>query len=140
MPRRSPGDLEAALWRSRRGAPPPPRGIGARAARIWRQAIASLPVDALKEGAHPMLRNYCVLAANAEHLGRKLAAHPDNKAVRAELLKVSAAVASLGVKLRLAPSSRLRAADGRLGEGNPLANLHPLLADSPAMREELDRH
>jgi hypothetical protein len=90
--------------------------MGAAEKGIWRELVSARAPDHFDSAARVLLRQYCEHAAlHRALIGQLDPAAPDRdimKAARAE----AATCSTLATKLRLAPSSSMRAEDGRLKE------------------------
>lgn len=94
--------------------PPAPKGMPTRARQLWTDIVATLPADYFTASDLPLLRQYCIashLAEEAEEAISKDGAVMENRPH--PMLKVldaqTASMARLATKLRLCPSSRIRA-------------------------------
>jgi phage terminase small subunit len=72
MPRISPEARSAAAFLTGGKPPEPPKHLDIAAAAIWREIVASKPVDWFDAGAQVLLENYCSSAAHARVLYRRL--------------------------------------------------------------------
>src|SRR5215467_783047 len=59
MPRRSSAETAASFYRATRQRVEPPRRLPARAKAIWREILASKPIDYFDVGHHGLLADYC---------------------------------------------------------------------------------
>ncbi len=123
MPRASAEGRAGAALRS--GAVPPaaPLGLGVRAAEIWRAVVAAKPADWFDAGALPLLRQYCVTAAQAEAVDVVLSAadpaDPLTGEIEKRLVKLNGSCTTLATKLRLSVQAAVDRRSGMLGERGP---------------------
>lgn len=102
----------------RKPPPEPPDAIPPYAQRVWRDALASLPPDALRPGDLPLLEAYALSADIArqarEWLSKKYS--PDAHRVLRDAIND---LARLARALRLCPSTRTRADSAALQTTDP---------------------
>lgn len=99
---------------------PPPEELMEEQAEEWRAIVATKPPEWFQRDSQPLLVDYCRHTVICRHLARFIGAFPMDQIITPEgieqfdgLSKLydrhSKAVASLAVKLRLAPQSRYEA-------------------------------
>ena len=104
------------MWRAGGRPPAPPRRLVGRSRAIWREVAGSRPPDYFDAASLGLLEGFCVVSAALEVLSPVLAAAPGDRATVARWCQLARMQATLAVKLRLCPSSAMRADSGRLSE------------------------
>ena len=91
----------------------PPGGLSPSARLIWNQLTESVPASHFRPGDVPLLRSYCESSALADRAAAALAKAPAPNGRPSPWLllweKSTRAQASLAIRLRLCPSSRMHA-------------------------------
>jgi hypothetical protein len=82
--------------------PKPPANLSASQAKIWRNVIATKPVNAFDAGSFPVLSGYCVLIDTWEGM-RKPGAEP---IPLQKLMQLTGQITRLATALRLTPQAR----------------------------------
>lgn len=97
-----------------------------RAKAIWKQVVASKPVDWFDAGSLILLRSFCVIAADAQELEEKAnEIGGRDEAVIESLRKSALALTTLGTKLRLTVQANVEWESRKNGEKGPKTS--PLL-------------
>ena len=94
--------------------PAPPKDLTRKEKVIWRDILDSLPAEHLRSSDKALLANYCRLWTRADMLSADLASDPHNIDLDRMYRAAVASIAQLAVKLRLCPSSRIRAESASL--------------------------
>lgn len=136
MPRKSPAERAASLWRSGVHPPQPPRHLGRAARDHWQQVVKSRAPDYFDGAAQGLLANYCSALAAADRVAAAMAVSEPGTPQSAQLTKDYAALvgiaSSLARSLRLTKQAQLRNDAGehteRGAEQDPLigGNVTPL--------------
>ena len=120
MPRKSVEAMAGELWRTGPEPPAPPAHLDREARAIWRDIVASRSPSYFDPAARILLESFCGLTVAARAAMKRLqAAEPasrEAKLATGVVVKLTLAMCTLAVKLRLTPSSRWRADSGRLDE------------------------
>ncbi len=117
--RKSKASLTVAPVTELRQIPEPPEQLTPKQGELWRTVMASSAGGFIKVEAHPVLIEYCRAATNGDMVASELNRFDPSWAQDDEGLqhwnkllqiqdRVQGRVASLAVKLRLTPSSRVR--------------------------------
>ena len=124
MPRLSAEDRAASAWRAGGEPPKPPKHLSRRARAMWREIVASRPVDYFGPGATQLLESFVVAVLAARELAVAVEATPSDKAAIDAWLAVVKVETALATKLRLAVSSSIKPHAGKLNERG---GRHPLI-------------
>jgi hypothetical protein len=126
MPRKSPEERSAAMYRAGGKPPEPPADLNPDAARIWRLIASSRPADWFDHGSLPLLRRLCRTAVSVERLHDAYDALDPTSSKAAELAKqitaMNASVAGLSQKLRLSVQNAIVWDSGKRTERAGLGN------------------
>ena len=91
--------------------PEPPCSLTRQEKQLWKKIVASLPADRFQPGDLPLLVNYCRTAARCDELaGRR----EKSKEAETLFLRSVSILSTLSTKLRLCPSTRIRAESAQL--------------------------
>jgi hypothetical protein len=130
MPRRSSEDLAAEMWRSQtlRALPPVPSHLKGVARQVYAEIVAHYPPERFQGGANCILEMFAHATACLRRLTPKLGElEPGSVAYGRTLRQITQLTQvqlSSAIRLRLTPSTRWRADDGRLDErGAPRSKL-----------------
>ncbi len=137
MPRQSAADRSGALYRAGVLPPEPPARLDQEAAQIWRDVVASKPVDRFDAGACVLLEEFCQAAVHTRALNRKITAlrkrHDwfELDAFERRAVRATARLTMLATKLRLSIQAAVDRRSRALDEKGPGAAADdPLLGGS----------
>lgn len=123
MPRISVEARAAAAHRAGSRHPKPPGHLKGRARVLWREIVASKPLDYFDPANQGLLARFCALSSYAEWLEVRLADDP-TAALADELRKTSAVTGVLAVRMRLTVQATVDRKSGQLDEKGPGQVLH----------------
>jgi phage terminase small subunit len=120
MPRLSAEARAGAAWRAGGEPPSAPAHLNCEARTIWDEIVHDRPADFFQAGGLVLLESFCATSAELRKVAVALQEHDPGSATHQRLITTTTQLArvqaSLGSKLRLAVSARVRADSGMLSE------------------------
>lgn len=119
--RKSTAELSIVQGDFGRKPPPEPPNMPPFAVDLWKRIVKELPTEHFRESDLPLLKSYCWAAWQADASQRMLLSDGINadKAMFALHQSAIRDMAQIATKLRLCPSTRMRAESAALKKTNP---------------------
>jgi hypothetical protein len=125
MPRQSAEEMSASFFRAGKDFPKPPPGMSAKARRIFREIVASKPIDWFDANCVRILRIHCENIVKADEVSDSFATvKPGSKAfteLSNQMRTLSAVIATSSRQLRLTVQTQVNWLDRKSREKAPEA-------------------